>query len=647
MLKQDLQTYFGFTSFKEGQVEVIDRLMAGQSAVAIFPTGAGKSLCYQLPAMLLPGLTLVVSPLLALMKDQVEFLRNKNIPAARLDSTLNRQAFNQVLDEARLGRLKILMISVERFRNERFRVHLKRMNISLLVIDEAHCISEWGHNFRPEYLKLPDYRKEFAIGQTLLLTATATPPVVDDMCAKFAIDRTHVTQTGFYRHNLFLQITPAPEGAKDAMLLARLSDGARRPAIVYVTLQKTAEQVAAYLSRQGLAASAYHAGLKNEEREEIQQRFMAGELDCVAATIAFGMGIDKSDIRSVIHYDLPKSLENYSQEIGRAGRDGQPSFCEVLVNLDHLTVLENFVYGDTPEHEAIASLLAEIKQNSPGPYEIKVYELSRQLNIRPLPLKTLLVYLEVEGILVPRFSYMESYSFKQLTPAAEIIAAFQGERREFVQAIFDQCQAKKVWTYVDIPEVAAAYGAERQRVVVALEYFAEKGWIELESKQMKDVYEAMADSVEVEALAAKISRIFVEREAHEIARLRRMLDFFSQSGCFSFELAGHFGQELTAGKCGHCSACRGETVILAPAGRVKPLAEHDFQALTQELAGLIKEQPSSVALARFLCGITTPALSGQKVKKLPGFGALERYPFPEVKAWVERSVVVQQEKTGS
>ena len=322
MLESHLKNHFGFTSFKEGQREVVDRLLAGQSAVAIFPTGAGKSLCYQLPAMLLPGLTLVVSPLLALMKDQVEFLRAKGIPAARLDSTLDRQVFSQVVDDARQGRLKILMISVERFRNERFRVHLKRMRISLLVIDEAHCISEWGHNFRPEYLKLPAYRKEFAIGQTLLLTATATPPVVDEMCAKFAIDRAHVTQTGFYRPNLFLQITPAPEEEKEAMLLVRLSDYGRRPAIVYVTQQKTAERLAAYLSGQGLAASAYHAGLQNEEREEVQQRFMAGDIDCVAATIAFGMGIDKSDIRCVIHFDLPKSLESYSQEIGRAGRDG-------------------------------------------------------------------------------------------------------------------------------------------------------------------------------------------------------------------------------------------------------------------------------------------------------------------------------------
>ncbi len=634
MLEEQLNTHFGFTAFKTGQQEVIARLTAGESAVAIFPTGAGKSLCYQLPALLLPGLTVVVSPLLALMKDQVEFLQAKRIPAARLDSTLDRQAFNQVLDDARQGRLKILMISVERFRNERFRVHLQRMQISLLVIDEAHCISEWGHNFRPEYLKLPAYRQEFAIPQTLLLTATATPPVVADMCAKFAIPRANVTQTGFYRPNLFLQITPAPEEEKEAMLLARLHDPARRPAIVYVTQQRTAEQVAATLSRQGLPASAYHAGMKNEEREEVQQRFMGGEIDCVVATIAFGMGIDKGNIRSVIHFDLPKSLENYSQEIGRAGRDGAPACCEVLANQDHLTVLENFVYGDTPEAGAISELLAEIKANSPGPYEIKLYELSRRLNIRPLPLKTLLVYLEAAGILVPRYSFMEAYSFKQLHPQSAIIAAFQGERQRFVQAIFSHCQARRVWTTVDIPAVMASSGADRQRVVKALEYFAEQGWIELEAKQMKEVYQAAAAEVEVEAMAARIFQLFHEREAHEIARLRRMLSFFRESPCFSVELAGYFGQQLPGTQCGHCSACQGERVTLPQPRGVAPLTSHDYHALTRALIGVAQELPSSVAVARFLCGITTPALPPQKVKHLAGFGALEHYSFPEVKSWV-------------
>ena len=205
-LSETLNQYFGFNTFRNGQEPVVRRLLNTESSVAIFPTGAGKSLCYQLPAMMLPGLTLVVSPLLSLMKDQLDFLLGKKIPAARLDSTLSRDDYNSILENAKSGKLKILMISVERFKNERFRNHLEKMNVSLLAVDEAHCISEWGHNFRPDYLKLPQYRREFNIKQTLLLTATATPQVIEDMGRKFGIEQNDITLTGFYRPNLNLNV---------------------------------------------------------------------------------------------------------------------------------------------------------------------------------------------------------------------------------------------------------------------------------------------------------------------------------------------------------------------------------------------------------------------------------------------------------
>jgi len=641
MVHESLKKYFGFTAFKEGQEEVIRRLVAGESAAAIFPTGAGKSLCYQLPAMLLPGLTLVVSPLLSLMKDQVDFLVGKKIPAARLDSTLDRQEFNTVLEDARQGRLKILMISVERFRNERFRVHLARMRISLLVVDEAHCISEWGHNFRPEYLNLPRYRQDFAIAQVLLLTATATPRVVADMCGKFEVSVDNVTLTGFYRANLFLQVSPAPEPDKDSMLVQRLTDTTLQPAIVYVTLQKTAERIAALLSGNGIETLPYHAGMKNEERESIQQRFMDGSLGCVAATIAFGMGIDKADIRSIIHYDLPKTLENYSQEIGRAGRDGQPAFCEVLANRDGLTILENFVYGDTPEKAAIGRLLADIRKHSPGRYEVKIHELSQSLNIRVLPLKTLFVYLDMHGALRPRFSYMKDYDFKQIEPAQEIIDRFQGERRDFVAAIFNNCHAKKVWTSVDIQAVIENYRAERQRIIAALEYFDEQGMIELRSKSTVEVYEATAESFDMDELTEKMFTIFQERENHETERLQRMVGFFESGSCISHGLARYFGQDIAREACGHCSVCKGEKVKLEQTAKLPPLETHDFTGLSADFIQLAGERLSVAGLTRFLCGIFMPAFSSRKVGHLAGSGALENYSFPRVRDWVERNLIQQ------
>jgi ATP-dependent DNA helicase RecQ len=314
MLEEALQRHFGFKSFQIGQREVISRLLARQSAAAIFPTGGGKSLCYQLPALLLPHLTLVVSPLLALMKDHLDFLLQHHIPAARLDSTLSKEESHWIMEQARKGELKILLISVERFRNERFRSHLQNINLSLLVIDEAHCISEWGHNFRPEYLNLPFYRQEFGIPQVLLLTATATEQVIQDMCEKFAVPREHVTITGFYRPNLFLQVSPTPELEKPALLVQRLQEAPQAPTVVYVTLQKTAEQVAALLRENGLNAAPYHAGMATEDRERLQQEFLSGNLICVVATIAFGMGIDKKISAGLFTMICPNPLKTIARK---------------------------------------------------------------------------------------------------------------------------------------------------------------------------------------------------------------------------------------------------------------------------------------------------------------------------------------------
>src|SRR5690606_18831799 len=436
MIEQTLARTFGYDGFRPGQEQVVGAVVAGRSVAAIFPTGSGKSLCYQLPALHLPHLTLVVSPLLALMQDQLAFLHRHGIAAASIDSAQGREQVSATMARARSGELKILMISVERLKNERFRNFISQVPISLLVVDEAHCISEWGHNFRPDYLKLPDYQCQFNIPQVLLLTATATPPVIADMQAKFAIAAEDVVTTGFYRSNLNLLVEPVAGDRKQRRLVEWLAAKADQPSIVYVTQQKTAEQVAEHLARNGIPASAYHAGMAHELREAIQRRFMEGELNCIVATIAFGMGIDKADIRNVVHYDLPKSIENFSQEIGRAGRDGQPSDCLVLANRDSLNVLQNFVYGDTPERAGIRLVLDELASARPdGQWELMLKRLAEQSNVRQLPVKSLLVQLELKGIIAPRLAYFAEYRFKYLCDPEELISRFEGERRQFVEAI--------------------------------------------------------------------------------------------------------------------------------------------------------------------------------------------------------------------
>lgn len=635
-----LEQVFGYPQFRPGQEAAVSAVLAGRSAAAIFPTGSGKSLCYQLPALLLPHLTLVVSPLLALMQDQLAFLKSRGISAGSIDSAQSREDANDVMARARSGELKILMISVERLKNERFRNFLQQVPISLLVVDEAHCISEWGHNFRPDYLKLPDYQRQFNIPQALLLTATATPKVIADMQAKFAIAPDDVVTTGFYRPNLNLLVEPVRGQDKRRRLVEWMTERPGQPSIVYVTLQKTAEHIAEHLQRNGIQAEAYHAGLPHDQREDIQRRFMAGQSNCIVATIAFGMGIDKSDIRNVVHFDLPKSVENYSQEIGRAGRDGQPSDCLVLANRDSLNVLENFVYGDTPERDGIHYVLEELKASVPdGQWEFLLGPLADQSNIRSLPLKTLLVQLELRGLIAPRYAYYAEYRFKYLLEPEALLQRFEGERRDFVAAIIRTSTRARTWATVDFEAMYSQYSAERNRVVTALDYFQEKGWVELESKQMTEVYSLLHSDFASDALSAELHEYFTRHEQTEVARIHAMLEVFATERCLGYRLAEYFGDHNAPERCGHCSVCHGQIARLPEPSPLSPLVDKNFAQLCGEFIHRHEQQtgriPSAERLTRFLCGISVPLFTKLKARAIPGFAALEEYPYAQVREWAQ------------
>ncbi|MDQ6970627.1 MAG: ATP-dependent DNA helicase RecQ [Mariprofundus sp.] len=633
-MRQTLHDHFGFDDFREGQAEVVGAIVGGHSAAAIFPTGSGKSLCYQLSALHLPHLTLVVSPLLALIQDQLAFLQARNIPAASIDSTQSREQSSAVMQQVTQGQIKILMISVERLKNERFRNFIARIPVSLLVIDEAHCISEWGHNFRPDYLKLPHYQQALNIPQVLLLTATATPAVIQDMRQKFAIAPKHVITTGFYRANLRLHVKALPESDKDRYLIDWLKTHRGQSTIVYVTLQHSAEKVAATLVQSGINAHAYHAGMNHDLRQSIQQQFMQGEIDCIVATIAFGMGIDKSDIRHVIHYDLPKSIENYSQEIGRAGRDGELAHCLMLANRNNVHVLENFVYGDTPELAGIGSVLHEIMQAGEK-WEVMLNTLSRTSNIRPLPLKTLLVYLEMRRIIKPVYSYYADYRYKLLIPEQTLLNHFQAERRSFVQAILNGSQRARTWATVDIDAIASAYANNRARVVTALEYFNDQQYIELQSKQMTDVFEVVDSSFQTGALTKALFTAFKQKEENEINRISQMITFFESNDCISLKLAHYFGDQRQTEPCGHCSACSGNAAQLPYDLHLPPLSTLNPKAMCEALQAATGQPLSNDMLTRFLCGISTPLFTRIKARSLPNFARLEQYRYQDVKSCLQ------------
>ncbi len=630
-LQEQLQQHFGFSSFREGQEEVITRLVEGKSVLAVFPTGGGKSLCYQLPAMLFDGLTLVISPLIALMKDQLDFLISKGVPAARLDSTLTREENLQLFDDLHSGKLKLLYISPERLGNERFIKAIAKQRIALLAIDEAHCISEWGHNFRPDYLKIAQLAKELKVERTLTLTATATPAVATDVREAFDIALEDYINKGFYRPNLQLNVLPVAKDDRNKLLLAQIKKRPPGSTIVYVTLQRTAEEVAEYLNQNGLKATAYHAGLKNEDRAAIQDAFMASRETIIVATIAFGMGVDKADIRYIYHYNLPKGLESYSQEIGRAGRDDEAAVCEMLASADDAITLENFSYGDTPEVATIAAFTRYLL-DAGETFDISEYQLSGQFDVRPLVVKTLLTYLELEGLLMSTGSFYTEYKFQPLKPSAEIFTRFSAERAEFLKAIFSHAKKGKIWFTLDSVQVSQAIDQPRERIVAALGYLEEQGDMLVNVAGIRQGYRRLKMPDNMESLITTLNQRFQKREANDIDRIRQGLTFAQQDGCLTQYLLAYFGEKCAP--CGHCCRCEGEVP--------SPLQTHHDPTFEEQdekrIDALIMEDHEALRsprqLARFLCGITSPATTRAKLRKNGMFAVYDRFPFKQVLQFV-------------
>ncbi len=630
-----LQRRFGLSSFRPGQREVIEALHRHRAALAVFPTGGGKSLCYQLPALSWEGVTVVISPLIALMKDQIDFLASRGIAAARLDSTLSADEAREVSRGLRDGSLKLLYVAPERFNNERFLEQLGRTRISLFAIDEAHCISKWGHNFRPDYLKLAGTARDLRVERVLALTATATPAVVADICASFDIPREAAVVTGFHRPNLFLASFPVEAARRDAILVERLRSRPPGSGIVYVTLQATAERVAERLREAGLPARAYHAGMRDEDRTEVQEWWKESDRAVVVATIAFGMGIDKADVRYVYHYNLPKGLESYSQEIGRAGRDGLPSVVELLGAQDDVATLENFAFGDTPTRETLRGLVRSLLRGEPE-FNVNLYSLGAEHDIRPLVLRTALTYLELMGVLRQGTPFYAGYRVKPRIPVEEIAGRFGGERRRFLEGIFARAKRGRDWYSLDPAAVGETLGEERNRIVSALTYLGEQGWVEVQVADSRQRFSRLVEDPDVDGLAEELADRFERRETREIARVRQIVDLITSDRCQTNLLLRYFGEEREA-PCGHCTFCeRGEATRL-PSLPAWPPIEAVLDAA--EIESLRRAHPEALGhprqRARFLCGLSSPALTRAKLSRHPLNGALEGRRFSEVLAWCE------------
>jgi ATP-dependent DNA helicase RecQ len=377
-----LRKHFGFDDFREGQRDVIGSILEGKDAVVVMPTGSGKSLCYQLPAMILEGATLVVSPLIALMKDQVDALWARGLPATFINSSIPEPEQRARIEALRRREHKLVYVAPERFRSSRFNSALQSIPISLFAVDEAHCISTWGHDFRPDYLRLRNVIRSLGKVQTLALTATATPYVRSDIIQQLGLNQPQTFVSGFDRPNLLIEVIHTEREREKIAHIKRLANRIRGSGIIYASTRKAVEQVGGKLQDAGLSVVAYHAGMSDSLRIKAQDEFMSGRKQMIVATNAFGMGIDKSDIRFVVHYQMPGSIEAYYQEIGRAGRDGLPSTCVLLFNYADKNTHDFFIEGSYPDLSVIKQVYDSLASTELKRIELSTAEIARRTGER-------------------------------------------------------------------------------------------------------------------------------------------------------------------------------------------------------------------------------------------------------------------------
>jgi len=460
-LEHSLHELFGFPGFRRGQREACEAALAGRDALVVMPTGSGKSLCYQLPALVGDDLAIVVSPLVALMQDQVEGLQARGredvaLVNSQQDSATNRAAIDAALD----GRLRLLYVAPERFSSPGFADRIRDARVGLFVVDEAHCVSQWGHDFRPDYFRLADAARYVGARSLMASTATATPQVAADVVRRLGLrDAVRVT-TGFDRPNLTFAVARPPPHEKRPLLAEALRDPVARPAIVYAGTRAGADEIAQALATTGMSTGAYHAGMGREQRARVQRAFLADEIEVIVATNAFGMGVDKPNVRTVVHASVPASLEAYYQEAGRAGRDGAPARGLLLAENRDKALHVHFIKRDelTDSMPArVAEALAAVAGDD-GRYELDTWRLEEKTGLSDEQVRAVLGHLARAGILEPSPAPPERL-------AGRLAAAFDGRAAAQCRTSMGEAARARWRQYRDIWAYVESDGCRRERVL--------------------------------------------------------------------------------------------------------------------------------------------------------------------------------------
>lgn len=557
-----LQQYWGYSQFRPLQEDIVNAILQGKDTLALLPTGGGKSICFQVPALMKKGICIVVTPLIALMKDQVANLRRRNIPAAAIYAGMYYQDVERLLEDARRGHYKFLYVSPERLKSKRFLEYCDGMPVNMLAIDEAHCISQWGYDFRPAYLEIAEIRAYFPKVPLLALTASATPLVQHDICVRLQMDDAQIFTKSFARPNLSYSVLQEEEKhAKLLHILQRVNGSG----IVYCRSRKRVREIADQLEMEGVSASYYHAGLTGDDRSVRQELWLKGSIRIMVCTNAFGMGIDKPDVRVVVHYDAPDSVEAYYQEAGRAGRDGEKAYAVLLYDDTELENMKENIALQFPEMPSIKEVfqcLVNYLQVAVGSsegvyYDFDINDFCRRFGLNLTMTYSALRILEQEGVLQLSESVFLP-SMVEFIVNKETLYAF-----EDTQPAFEPLVKRLLRTYEGIfDQPVPVYEKQLARLLRLTEEQAVKGLIQLHQRgiihyrQRKDTPQLtfLQDRVSVNHLYVDVARIRERMQSYK-QRLDAMLHYILNTDvCRTQVISKYFG-EKDATPCGVCDVC--------------------------------------------------------------------------------------------